>query len=90
MNIVDNVIDRLWTNRLRKTKKRRREKKKGKRRLEFLFFLCYNRSGNAEARSIYGHFRALFKHCVSDVIIEAEMWKHEVFISISAPYSNIA
>ena len=40
MNIVDNVIDRLWTNRLRKTKKRRREKKKGKRRLEFLFFLC--------------------------------------------------
>lgn len=27
MNIVDNVIDRRWTNRLRKTKKRRREKK---------------------------------------------------------------
>ena len=29
MNIVDNVIDRRWTNRLRKTKKRRREKKEG-------------------------------------------------------------
>ena len=52
--------------------------------------ICYNRSGNAEARSIYGHFRALFKHCVSDVIIEAEMRKHEVFMGVSASDSNIA
>ena len=52
--------------------------------------ICYNRSGNAEARSIYGHFRALFKYCVSDVIIEAEMRKHGVFIVVSAPYSDIA
>ena len=52
--------------------------------------ICYNRSGNAEARSIYGHFRALFKHSVSDVIIEAEMRKREVFIGISAPCSNVA
>ena len=51
--------------------------------------MCYNRSGNAEARSIYGHFRALFKHSASDVIIEAEMRKHEVFIDIFALHSNI-
>ena len=48
--------------------------------------ICYNRSGNAEARSIYGHFRALFKHNDSYVIIKAEMRKHEVFIGIPAPF----
>ena len=71
MNIVDNVIDRRWTNRLRKTKKGEERKNKGKRRLEFLFFLCYNRSGNAEARSIYQHFRALFKQDVGAVVKRA-------------------
>ena len=50
--------------------------------------ICYNRSGNAEARSIYGHFRALFKHCVSDVIIEAKMRKRGAFIGIFSPDSN--
>ncbi len=29
MNIVDNVIDRLWTNRLRKTKKKEKREKEG-------------------------------------------------------------
>ena len=52
--------------------------------------ICYNRSGNAEARSIYGHFRALFKHCVSDVIIEVKIRRHEVFASIFSACSNIA
>ena len=36
-------------------------------------FRCYNRSENAEVRSIYQHFFALFKHCVSNVILEAQI-----------------
>ena len=35
--------------------------------------ICYNRSGNAEARSIYGRFRTLYKHNVGCVIIKAKI-----------------
>ena len=38
---------------------------------------------------MYGHFRALFKHSASEVIIEAEIRKHKVFAVISTLHSNI-
>ena len=50
---------------------------------------CYNRNGNAKARSICRHFRALFKHCDSDVIIETEMRKRQTFADIFALCSNL-
>ena len=50
---------------------------------------CYNRNGNAKAQSICRHFRALFKHCDSDVIIETEMRKRQTFADIFALCSNL-
>ena len=40
--------------------------------------------GNAEARSSYQHFRALFKHNVSYVIIEAKICKRRALSNIFA------
>lgn len=48
--------------------------------------MCYNGKGNTGERSIYRHFRDLFKHNVRYVIIEAKMRKREAFADIFALY----